>query len=69
MINPGLVKKLMQTGGWTQEALAQATDLDRGNLHRILNGQQEPRVGTAILLARCLGVRVEDLFLVEDPRG
>ena len=68
-INQRLVKERMRAGGWSQEALAEATGIDPGNLHRLLNGQQEPRVGTAILLARCLEVRVEDLFVVEDPRG
>ena len=67
-INGDLVKKLMRAGGWTQEALAEATGIDHGNLRRILSGRQEPRVGAAIILARRLNVRVEELFLVEDCR-
>ena len=68
MIARALVTRLMQAQGWTHQALAEANGIDAGNLYRILSGQQEPRVGTAIRIAQCLKVRVEELFLAADER-
>jgi transcriptional regulator with XRE-family HTH domain len=67
MINRALTKKLMRAGNWTYEALSAATHMDLGNLYRILAGLQEPRVSTAICIAKCLEVSVENLFQDRNP--
>jgi DNA-binding XRE family transcriptional regulator len=65
MINRVVAKELVKKGGWTQHALSTATGIHMASLYRILSGRQEPRVSTAIRIARCLTVSVEDLFFAD----
>ncbi|MBV8353786.1 MAG: helix-turn-helix domain-containing protein, partial [Candidatus Eremiobacteraeota bacterium] len=48
--------------GLSQRALAQAAGITRQAVGAIENGAMQPGVGTALALARTLGLSVEDLF-------
>lgn len=48
--------------GWTDAQLGEASGIAPSAVNRIKNGRREPRVKTAICLARALGSSVETLF-------
>jgi putative transcriptional regulator len=48
--------------GWTQEDLARAVGVTRQTILAVEKGGYEPSVRLALLLARALSVRVDDLF-------
>lgn len=55
--------KAMRTDrGWTQEDLARAVGVTRQTILAVEKGGYEPSVRLALLLARALSVRVDDLF-------
>ncbi len=51
----------------THEQLVKKTALDPGHLERIISGEiPSPSVLEAMLIARALGERVEDVFILVD---
>jgi putative transcriptional regulator len=50
----------------TQEALGQQVGLTRQSINAIERGRFVPSVQTALLLARALDMRVDDLFWLDD---
>ncbi len=52
--------------GMTQEDLAARVDTTRQTILAIEKGNYNPSVGLALRLAAALGVRVEDLFQLDD---
>ena len=56
------VRRLRVLAGLTQDALAAAARLDRGNLSELENGLLDPRISTLIRIADVLKVPVSELF-------
>ena len=58
------LRHFMATQGMTQKELGKRVGLTASSLSRILNGTQQPKLGEAYVIARELGVTLNDL--VED---
>lgn len=52
----------------SQRQLSLDLNLSPSEIYKYLNNLREPRVGTAILIARHLGVSVEDLWQYDVPK-
>ncbi len=52
--------------GMTQQDLADRLGVTRQTIHAIEKGRYAPSVGLALKLAAVFGVRVEDLFALEE---
>ncbi|MDO9171030.1 MAG: helix-turn-helix transcriptional regulator [bacterium] len=55
-----------QNGEMTQEELASKVGVSRQTIIAIEKGKYNPSVGLALRIARAFGVRVEDVFALED---
>lgn len=60
------LNELRNLRGLTQEELADAAKLTRQTIIAIEKGRFTPSVYTALVLARCLGAVVEDIFWITD---
>jgi len=60
------IRKLRQARGLQQQSLALSVGLSRQALASLETGQSVPSTKVALLLARQLGVRVEELFWLDD---
>jgi transcriptional regulator with XRE-family HTH domain len=58
----GRVKRLRETRGLTQEALAKKAGLSRGYLARLETARQDPRLSVVERLARALRVKASALI-------
>ncbi|HPF70878.1 MAG TPA: helix-turn-helix transcriptional regulator [Candidatus Krumholzibacteria bacterium] len=56
----------LAAGGMTQQELADRVGVTRQTIHAIEKGQYAPSVGLALKLAAMFGVRVEDLFSLDE---
>ena len=57
------VRRLRNTAGLSQNALARAAGIGRVTLVRLEKGEQTPRFKTLEAIARALGVGVSDLLV------
>jgi transcriptional regulator with XRE-family HTH domain len=62
------VRRLRHEAGMTQEALAEAADLDRRHVTKIEAAEANVTIGTLCKLSNALGVTPADL-LARPPRG
>ena len=53
---------LLAARGWTDTELARRAGLDRAHVNQLKNGRALPTVGTALAVARALGVPVGTVF-------
>jgi putative transcriptional regulator len=60
------LKAIRQNNNLTQQALAEAVDVTRQTIIAIEKGKFGPTVTLALALSERLGVRVEDLFWLEN---
>jgi len=56
------VKRLLNSYGWRQKDLAEATGILPTNLSKTLNGKHSPSLDQIENIAESLGVEVRDLF-------
>ena len=56
------VRKLRDAKGWSQECLAEHSDLDRSYIAGIETGGRNPSLKALDRLASALGVKIKDLF-------
>jgi transcriptional regulator with XRE-family HTH domain len=56
------VRRLREERGWTQEDLADASELHLDHVGKIENRRREPKVGTISKLAKGFGVTAGPLF-------
>jgi transcriptional regulator with XRE-family HTH domain len=56
------LKKLRETKGMTQAALAKGAEISRGYLIRLEAGEQDPTLGTIERLAKALRVSIRKLI-------
>jgi transcriptional regulator with XRE-family HTH domain len=54
--------RLLAARGWTDAHLAARAGLDRAHVNQVKNGRTLPTVGTALAIARALGVSVAVAF-------
>ena len=59
----GRVRRLRESAGLTQEALAPAADIGRVTLVRLENGEQSPRFKTLQAIARALKMDTRELLI------
>lgn len=57
------------SGEMTQEQLARRVGVSRQTIIAIEKGSYNPSVALALRIARAFGVRVEDVFRLEDAEG
>ena len=50
--------------GWSQDMLSQVSGVPASTISEIENGKRTPGVDIALMLARAMGVSVEDLFYI-----
>ncbi len=60
------MKELREKRGMTQEELARALGVTRQTIIAIEKGKYDPSLKLALKIARFFGVRVEDVFEVEE---
>jgi DNA-binding XRE family transcriptional regulator len=59
-------RRRLLADGMSQQELAIRVGVTRQTIHSVETGKYKPTVELALRLARCLGVRVEDLFELEE---
>lgn len=59
------VRLCRETADLTQLALSRLADVTPAAVSQIESGKRVPSVGTALRLAKALGVKVDDLFELE----
>jgi transcriptional regulator with XRE-family HTH domain len=64
----GAIRHLRRERELSQEALAYAADIHPKHLSEIERANKDPRSTTVVRLADALGVRVADLYEVDDGR-
>ena len=52
----------------SRDAFLDKTDIYKANLHRIINGQDEPKLTTLYKIADRLGMEVQELFPKYDAK-
>ncbi|MSP78499.1 MAG: XRE family transcriptional regulator [Dehalococcoidia bacterium] len=62
------IRSLRESASLTQEALAAASGIGRVTLGRIESGEQSPRYGTLVALARSLGKPIQELFVNAETK-
>ncbi len=61
-----VIAKARRRKKWSQRKLAQVTGLSRSFINDIEHGRSTGKVGTWIILARALGLSLDDIFLGEQ---
>jgi transcriptional regulator with XRE-family HTH domain len=61
-VTPNDLARLLATRGWTDARLATRAGLDRAHVNQVKNGRMLPTVGTALAIARALGLPVATVF-------
>lgn len=61
-----LVKELRKKRGLRQEDLARLMEVSRQTIIAIENDKYDPSLSLALKLSKCLEIRVEDLFFLEE---
>ena len=56
------LSRLLAVRGWTDARLATRAGIDRAHCNQVKNGRALPTVGTALAIARALGVPVAVVF-------
>ncbi len=56
------IEEVLRQKGWTQLRLAQEAGLQPAHVNKVIRNTANPRVDTAIRIARALGKKVEDLW-------
>ena len=56
------IEDALRQKGWTQLRLAQEAGLQPAHVNKVIRNTANPRVDTAIKIARALGKKVEDLW-------
>lgn len=59
------IKQYRKQAKWTQQELADRINVRRETIIRLESGQYNPSVELAILIAKTLGVAVEDIFQID----
>ena len=59
------IAEVRKTRGWTQEALAEAVQIEAVSLSRVENGSRALSLSTLACIANALGVSLSDLVHVE----
>ena len=62
------LKKIRVQKNITQEKLSIITKIGRSTIAEIENGTHLPRIDTALMIARALDVRVDELFIFDQER-
>jgi putative transcriptional regulator len=60
------ISRLLALRGWSDADLAQRCSLSRAHVNRVKNRRVRPTVRDALLICGALGVRVEDVFWLDD---
>lgn len=60
------LKTVMEAKGITEAELSGLTDMTQESINRLKNTDRDPRVSTALRIARALKVPVEKLFSLSD---
>lgn len=68
VINTSNLRKMRRNKGLSQREVALRTNITLTNYSKIELGKSEPRLSTAILIARAIGESVELLFSVKDEK-
>ena len=56
------LKRARESGGLSQEALADKAGMHRNEISLLERGEREPKIGTVARLAKALGVKSADLL-------
>ncbi len=60
------LEELRSQKGWTQQELADRTEVSRQTIISLEKGRYNPSIILAFRLARQFGVSIEDMFLYSD---
>jgi putative transcriptional regulator len=63
------IRVLRAEHNWTQADVATKLGVSRQAIHAIENGKYDPGISIALGLAKAFGVRVEDVFQLEESRA
>ncbi|HMN11565.1 MAG TPA: helix-turn-helix transcriptional regulator [Bellilinea sp.] len=61
-----ILEKLRTQRGWTQQELADKTEVSRQTIISLENGRYNPSIQLAFKLARLFGCQIEDIFLYRE---
>ena len=59
------VQELRLARRWTQARLAEELDVSRQTIYAIESGRFDPSLPLAFQIARCFGMRIEEIFTPE----
>ncbi len=57
------LKELRAVHGWSQGELAVQLSVSRQTVNAVENGRYDPSLPLAFVIARVLGVKIEDIFM------
>jgi putative transcriptional regulator len=60
------IRVLRAEKNWTQAELARRLDVSRNTMNAIENNRYDPSLSLAFRLAKVFGLKMEDVFQVED---
>lgn len=61
-----ILEKLRGQRGWTQQELADRTEVSRQTIISLENGRYNPSIQLAFKLARLFNCQIEDIFLYQE---
>ena len=56
------IAEFLKKRKWNQRRLAKASGLDPAHINKVIRNTADPRVGTALRIAKALGTTVEELW-------
>lgn len=60
------INRIRKARGYTQVQLCDATEIDQGNMSRILNDKQEPTIARLEAIARALNMKVYEIVRLAE---
>lgn len=61
------LRELREKHGWSQGELAERLDVSRQTVNAIETEKYDPSLPLAFRIARVFGLRIETIFLTDDP--
>lgn len=61
------LRELREAKAWSQGELAERLEVSRQTINALETGKYDPSLPLAFKIARLFGLRIEDVFLPEEP--
>ena len=61
------IKQHLSTAGLSQGKFARMCDIPESHMSKLIHDTQQPQVGTALVVAKKLGIPVEEIWQLAEP--